>query len=181
MRIFNCVISILLIGLTMGRAEAGESKAVYGYVEKVTLLEKNITLSAKLDTGAKSASLSAIKIEEIQENGKTYLTFIVPTKTGNFQFKAEYAGRVRIKPRAGEINKGINANAIKRPMVKVKIRLGNKERDILFNLTNRKRFNYPILLGRDALNAFNGVVDPSNAFLQKKGIILEVVEPDAKT
>ena len=165
----------------MGKSVAGENKSEYGYVEKVTLLEKNISLSAKLDTGAKSASLSAIQIQEIEENGKTYLAFIVPTKSGNFQFKAEYAGRVRIKSRVGEANKGLHASSIKRPMVKVKIKLGNKERDILFNLTNRKRFNYPVLLGRDALNAFSGVVDPSSVFLQKKGINLEVVETDDKT
>jgi hypothetical protein len=180
MRIFYSVLSIFLIGLSMGKSVAGENKTVYGYVEKVTLVEKKITLSAKLDTGAKSASLSAIQIQETEENGKTYLAFIVPTKSGNFQFKAEYAGRVRIKSRAGEVNKDVHTSSIKRPMVKVRIKLGNKERDILFNLTNRKRFNYPVLLGRDALNAFNGVVDPSGAFLQRKGIYFEVVETHDK-
>lgn len=161
----------------MGKTVASTNKTVFGYVEKVTLIEKNVTLSAKLDTGAKSASLSAIHIEEIEEHGKTFLLFTVPTKNGNFHYKAEYAGRVRIKSRAGEVK---HVTSLRRPMVKVKIRLGDKERDVIFNLTNRKRFNYPVLLGRDAIIAFNGVVDPSNVFLLKKGIHLEVVESHDK-
>lgn len=171
-------ICILLMGLLTGEVVASESKIVYGYVEKVTLLDKNITLSAKLDTGAKTASLSAIRIKEVNENGKTYLTFTVPTKSEDYFFKAEYAGRVRIKPRMGEYQK--TPVAFKRPMIKLKVKLGNQVRLITFNLTNRKRFNYPILLGRDALVAFEGVVDPSSAFLLKKDLRLNVVDSHDK-
>jgi hypothetical protein len=171
-------ICLFLMGLLTGEVVANESKLVYGYVEKVILLDKNITLSAKLDTGAKTASLSAIRIKEVNEKGKTFLIFTVPTKLGDYQFKAEYAGRVRIKPRTGEYKKV--PVAFKRPMVKLKIKLGNRERLITFNLTNRKRFNYPVLLGRDALVAFDGVVDPSSAFLIKKGLNFQVVDSHDK-
>lgn len=147
---------------------AANEKTIYGYVEKVTLVEKNLILSAKLDSGAKSASLSAINIHELEKDGKTYLQFIVPTKTANVEFIAQYIGRVRIKVRAGEHrNPQIKTEPIKRPVVMMLMKMGDKECFIPVNLTNRKRFNYPLLLGRDAIKAFDGVIDPSLTFTRK--------------
>ncbi len=143
-------------------------KLIYGYVEKATLIDKDLSLSAKLDTGAKSASLSAINIHELVKNGKIYMCYIVPSKSGNIEFISEYIGKVRIKVRAGE-SISINAKIapIKRPVVLLKIKLGIKERLIRVNLTNRKRFNYPLLLGREAIKEFDGIIDPSMAFTLK--------------
>lgn len=147
---------------------AANEKIIYGYVEKATLVEKNLVLSAKLDTGAKSASLSAINIQEFEKDGKLYLRFIVPSKVGNVEFVSEYIGKVKIKVRAGEQPvPGTKPEPIRRPIVMMNIRIGDKERAIHVNLTNRKRFNYPLLLGRDAIKAFNGLVDPSLTFTTK--------------
>jgi hypothetical protein len=157
--------TLLLAGLLTTGYSMNE-KFIYGYVEKATLVEKNLTLHAKLDTGAKSASLNAIDIKEIEENGHTYILFKVPTAQGSVLFKKEYRGKVQIKVRAGE-SVETQLKSIKRPVVEMRIRLGDKERIILVNLTNRKRFNYPLLLGRDALIAFSGIIDPSLAFTVK--------------
>ncbi len=51
------------------------------------------------------------------------------------------------------------------------IRIGDKERAIPVNLANRKRFIYPILLGREAIKIFNGVVDPSVTFTAKPATV----------
>ncbi len=150
----------MLSGYTM----AAEKKTIYGYVEKATLVDKSLVLSAKLDTGAKSASLSAINIEEIEKDGVTYLRFIVPSKEGNTTFVSEYLGKVKIKVRAGE---NTQSEPIKRPVVLMKIQMGGVIKEIPVNLTNRKRFIYPLLLGRDAIIAFSGLVDPSAAFTLK--------------
>lgn len=66
--------------------------------------------------------------------------------------------------RAGE---NLAAEPIKRPIVLINVKIGEKIRAIPVNLTNRKRFNYPLLLGRDAIIAFNGLVDPSHAFMMR--------------
>ena len=160
---------VIVCSLFTGYAMAADEKIIYGYVEKTTLVDKNLSLSAKLDTGAKSSSLSAINIEEFEKNGKTYLRFTVPSKAGNVEFVSEYIGRVKIKARVGELPiPGAKAKTLKRPVVLMRIQLGDKERSIAVNLTNRKRFNYPLLLGRDAINLFNGLVDPSTAFTLKR-------------
>ncbi|CAM4385426.1 MAG: hypothetical protein LEGION0403_FIIPPAGN_02608 [Legionella sp.] len=95
------------------------------------------------------------------------MRFTVPTKTGEYLFEGEYKGRVKIKVRAGE-NDGLLPHApIKRPVVLLAIQLGDQVKTIKVNLTNRKRFNYPLLLGRDAIIAFNGAIDPALTFTVK--------------
>jgi hypothetical protein len=64
---------LFLIGyLLSGYEKKKKKKTVYGYVEKAKLVDVNLFLPAKLDTGAKSASLSAIDIQEIEKNGKIF-------------------------------------------------------------------------------------------------------------
>ena len=147
---------------------ANHEKIILGFIEKASLTEKNLTLSAKLDTGAKSASLNATHITEIEIDGKPYLRFIVPSKEGDVEFKCEYVGRVKIKIRAGEAHTTtLPRHSIKRPVVLMSIRLGQEERVIRVNLTNRKRFIYPLLLGREAIIAFNASIDPSLKYTLK--------------
>jgi hypothetical protein len=157
------IFTSLMTGPLMAKNEA----QTYGYIEKVTLIDKNLTLRAKLDTGAKSASLNATDITEIDVNGVPYIRFTVPTKNGDFVFQSKYIGKVKIKVRAGETNTGLNHDPIKRPVVLLNIQLGDKVRPIQVNLTNRKRFLYPLLLGRDAIIDFDGAVNPSLFFTLK--------------
>ena len=148
--------------LLAGNVMANNEKIIFGFIEKATLVDKDLTLSAKLDTGAKSASLNATKINQIEVEGKPYLNFTVPSKEGDIQFKCEYVGDVNIKIRAGEAQTSLLLRkSIQRPVVLMRIRLGMKERVIRVNLTNRKRFIYPLLLGREAIIAFDGLIDPS--------------------
>ena len=160
MRFF--VLLFLLGSLLAGHAMANNEKIIYGYIEKATLVSNDLTLSAKLDTGAKSASLNATHINEIEVEGKPYLSFVVPSKEGDILFKCEYIGEVNSKIRAGETPKNpLLRKSIQRPVVLMRIKLGEKEKVIRVNLTNRKRFIYPLLLGREAIIAFDGIIDPS--------------------
>lgn len=160
---------LFLLGyIVSGYSMAANEKTIFGYVEKATLTDKNLMVSAKLDTGARSASLSAINIQQFEKDGKRYLRFIVPSKSGNVEFVSAYVGKVKIKVRAGENhNDGAKLEPIRRPIVMIPVKIGDKERLIAVNLTNRKRFNYPLLLGREAIKAFGGIVDPSLVFTIK--------------
>lgn len=155
------VLLILLGSLLVGVAMADQGKVIYGYIEKATLVDKDLTLSAKLDTGAKSASLNAKQITEIDIDGNPYLKFIVPSREGDIPFTCIYLGEVKIKARVGEKNHPLLKKSIQRPVVQMRIRLNGKERLIRVNLTNRKRFIYPLLLGREAIIAFDGIIDPN--------------------
>ena len=158
----GCTLLFLFWSLLAGNTMANNEKIVYGYIEKATLMDKDLTLSAKLDTGAKSASLNATNITEVDVDGKPFLNFIVPSKEGDIQFKCEYVGDVSIKMRSSEVKAlPLLKKSFRRPVVLMRIKLADKERMIRVNLTNRKRFIYPLLLGREAIIAFDGLVDPS--------------------
>ncbi len=141
-------------------------KITYGFVEKAVIMDSDLMVTVKMDTGAKSASLSAIKIYAVEKNGETFLRFTVPTKKGEAEFEAPFVGTVKIKVRAMERKAAQHkTDPMKRPVVLLRVKIGNIERKIPVNLANRKRFNYPFLLGRDAIKAFDGVVDPSLKFV----------------
>ncbi|RUR13522.1 RimK/LysX family protein [Legionella sp. km772] len=159
----------VLISLWIDPLMARNAVHNFGFVEKATLVDKELTLSAKLDTGAKSASLNATHITEIDIDGVPYLRFTVPTKEKDYVFECRYIGKVKIKVRANEANPSAVASApIKRPVVLLNVQLGDQIKAIRVNLTNRKRFIYPLLLGRDAIIAFNGAVDPALTFTLSK-------------
>ena len=152
---------------------ANQAKQVYGYIERATLVDQDVLVAAKLDTGAKSASLNAKHITQITIKDKPYLRFTVPSKTGDHIFTCEYAGVVNIKMRAAEskLTAGLK-HYVRRPVVRMLIQLGDQQQLIRVNLTNRKRFLYPLLLGREALIAFNGTVDPALTYtLSKKDTV----------
>ncbi len=152
---------LMVCSFYMGPIMAKSNLETYGYIEKATLIDNDLTVSAKLDTGAKSASLNATHIKEVTKNEKHYLTFIVPSRQGDKFFECEYIGKVNIKNRAEENHSTLLRKSVRRPVVLMNIRLGNKTRTIRVNLTNRKHFIYPMLLGREAILAFDGVVDPN--------------------
>ena len=159
---------LMLCSLYIGPVMAKCEHMTYGYIEKTTLIDNDLTISAKLDTGAKSASLNATHIKEISKNGKPYLSFIVPSRQGDKFFECEYIGKVNIKNRAGENHTyKLLRNSVRRPVVLMNVKLGNKIRTIRVNLTNRKHFIYPMLLGREAILAFDGVVDPNQKYTAK--------------
>ena len=46
-------------------------------------------------------------------------------------------------------------------MVELELCLGNSLRNIEVNLTDRSAFEYPLLIGSDALSRFGALIDPS--------------------
>ncbi len=153
-----------MLFLVSAHSMVSTEKKVYGYVEKVRVSDADILLTAKLDTGAKSASLDAMDIREVEEEGIPYLLFRVLDGNGEcVELKQKYIGNVRIKLRSGK-SKNNKKRLAERLVVIMPIQIGEEKRDIRVNLTNREHFLYPLLLGREAIEAFNGIVDPALAF-----------------
>lgn len=165
--------------LTANFLEA-DDKMLLGVVERVVFMPENITLSAKLDTGAKSSSLNATDIQITEENHQQWVSFLVTSKKGQFHFKKPLEGYVKIKVRHAEKTMGdLSDDFVSRPVVLMEIRLGERQQLIEVNLENRNNFIYPFLLGRDAITQLGGVVDPSQRYtikrlkLQKQSNLLE--------
>lgn len=151
MRIISFIVIIVLSG---GLIDAyGQEKQIVGLVEKVKICPENLTMYAKLDTGAEHSSLSATNIQEFYREGKQWIRFDVHTLKGLWGTREKRLIRIaKIKRHRGETHE--------RPVIKLLVCLGNQQQEVEFNLTDRRKFEYQMLIGRSLLNG-RFIVDPS--------------------
>ena len=135
-----------------------QDKTVYGYLEPVTLYPDEIPLTAKLDTGAVTASISAKDIYSYKKNDKDYVKFKVshPEIEEIPVYDLPLEDIVTIKNRVSE---GKSKKNDTRPVVEIPIHFDGKHYQIKVNLIDRSHFSTPMLLGRETLEKFNAIVD----------------------
>jgi len=142
-------------------AQAAE-KTVYGLNEHVALPEFGLEVPAKLDTGAQTASLSARDIERFKRDGKNWVRFYLAIDEAHDRPIELPIKRIsKIKRRAGDFDPEEEKTYTPRPVVALKLCMGKAERSIEVNLTDRSAFQYPLLIGSEALARFGALVDPS--------------------
>jgi len=154
---------VLLLGLLMpcGLSLAAE-KSIYGLNEYAHLPELGSTLAAKLDTGAKTASLSAHDIQRFRRNGESWVRFYLDSADAESAPIERPLARIsKIKRRAGDFDPDEGRTYTARPVIELDVCMGNTLRTIEVNLTDRSAFQYPLLIGSDALVRFRALVDPS--------------------
>ncbi len=136
-------------------------KLIYGYLEPVTLYPGSISVTAKLDTGADTASLSAIDIHVYEKDGEDYVTFTVshPEIKKTLDYDLPLIRHMKIKGRATDDDNAKKPHL--RPVVSIQIYFDGKPHIINFNLIDRSHFSTPILLGRKALEKLGVIVDGS--------------------
>lgn len=139
---------------------APKAHVVVGELEHIYLTPPNIALTARIDTGAKTSSLNALDMVEFERDGKAHVRFnIIDPKSGE---KVEIIRRivrhVKIKEHEGE--------AQSRPIVKMRVRLGDLDQPIKMTLTDRSEFKNQVLIGRNFLRDY-AIVDVSQKFKTK--------------
>ena len=119
---------------------------VIGEVEPVSIKKAGLTMSARIDTGADTSSLTATDIIEFERDGKRWVKFTVkdPISGKTAEVKSKLVRTVLIKWHGGE--------SIERPVVKLRARLGEVELVREFTLADRSFFEFPVLIGRNFLN-----------------------------
>lgn len=153
--------SFILLLMSM---PALSNKSVYGYLEPITLNKDNITLTAKLDTGAVTSSISAKDIHIYEQNDKEYVKFKVdhPEIAKTLHYDLPIARHARIKKRSGERSDEDTHHS--RPEVNMHVLFDGKLYQIRVNLIDRSHFSTPMLLGRRALAKFGAIVDGTTQF-----------------
>lgn len=142
-----------LLAATAAAATTGD-KLTLGWIEPVQLDRRlNLELEAKLDTGADTSSLDARNIRRVRVGEKRYVRFAVEDpETGELvELRKPYVRRVRIKRHGGSYQR--------RYVVRLQICVDNRKKNIDVNLIDRAHFDYPMLLGRSALEGWS-VIDP---------------------
>lgn len=141
---------------------AAAEKTVYGLNEYAQLAGIDLEVAAKLDTGAKTASLSARDIKRFKRNGESWVRFYLAIDTAHSHPIERPLARVsKIKRRAGDYDPDEDKNYTARPVIALDICMGTALRSIEVNLTDRSAFQYPLLIGSEALKRFDALVDPS--------------------
>ncbi|MCW2270672.1 ATP-dependent zinc protease [Pseudomonas sp. JQ170] len=153
-------------------------KTVYGLNEYARLADIDLEVAAKLDTGAKTASLSARDIKRFKRNGESWVRFYLAIDAAHAHPIERPLARVsKIKRRAGDYNPDEGKAYTARPVIEMNICMGTAKRVIEVNLTDRSAFQYPLLIGSEALKHFDALVDPSLKYAAGK----PACAPDAHT
>lgn len=139
----------LLIGMTLiysipSRAQLLKEKVLIGRVEWVGLPDIKIKLKARIDTGAKTTSMHAVNIEEVEQRGDLFVKFQTVDADGKVVEMVRKVGTTqRVSNTSGFVSR--------RYVIKEKIKMGSIEREILINLNDRSKMEYKFLIGRNVL------------------------------
>lgn len=152
---------LLCCSLLPGLSLAAE-KTVYGLNEYIHLADLDLEVAAKLDTGAKTASLSARDIKRFKRDGETWVRFYLAIDDAHEHPIERPLARIsKIKRRAGDYDPEEGKTYTARPVIELQVCMGKSLRTIEVNLTDRSAFQYPLLIGSEALKRLDAVVDPS--------------------
>lgn len=135
----------VLIGLsTPAFAQLLKEKVLIGRVEWVNLPDLKIKHKARIDTGAKTTSMHAVNIEEVQQRGELFVKFQTLDSEGK---------TVELVRKVGTTQRVSNTSGFvsRRYVIKEKIRMGSIEREVLINLNDRSKMEYKFLIGRNVL------------------------------
>lgn len=141
-------------------AAAGRDLEILGWVENAHLMDPVIALKAKLDTGAETSSLDAEVIKKFRKDGKRWVRFRLSDRETGEDFIV-----VRERMRTiGVIQH--DGSTQRRPVVEMEVCIASRVISTEVSLIDRSEFNYPLLLGRSALQTF-ALVDPGDTFLSE--------------
>ncbi|MGE0860654.1 MAG: ATP-dependent zinc protease [Gammaproteobacteria bacterium] len=156
---------LLLVSLCAARADDGEQALppAYGWLEWAALEPGHVLMRAKLDTGARTSSLSAVDIERFERDGFDWVRFVVPISADDGITGAAQRIPMELPLQREALIKRHGARASRRPVVHVELCLGGHKFTTPVTLTDRSRFNYPLLLGRSALRG-RAVIDVDQTY-----------------
>jgi len=163
MRKIYLKITVACICLTLCQAKADTSDLkILGWVENAYLVGTGMEVKAKLDTGAETSSLGARVIKKFRKGGKRWVRFaVIDRETGDeFVLVRERVRTIGVVQHDGSRQT--------RPVVVLEICIDNTKLKTDVSLIDRSEFNYPLLLGRRALESF-AIVDPGSVFLGNPG------------
>ncbi|MGK0499680.1 MAG: hypothetical protein ACJAYG_001322 [Oceanicoccus sp.] len=132
---------------------------IVGRIEYVYILDQQLKMKSRIDTGAGLSSLHALEITEFDRDGKSWVRFTIPaTKQAAQIIERPVTRFIEIKELIGPPQR--------RPVVEIGIRLGVIEELAEVSLTDRSNYIYPVLIGRNFLRD-QAIVDVSRKYTFK--------------
>lgn len=144
MKVVFLFVFLLLGVLPSASAQLLKEKVLIGRIEWVNLPDMKIRHKARIDTGAKTTSMHAVNIEEVEQRGELFVKFQTVDSEGK---------TVEVVRKVDTTQKVSNTSGFvsKRYVIKEKIKIGNIEREVNINLNDRSKMDYKFLVGRNLL------------------------------
>lgn len=144
----------LLLLLTAPRI--GLALEVVGWVEKARIYPGNMLVKARVDTGAKTSSLSAGALRFFEREHETWVRFSTTNYKGSTIWLERKVSRIaHIKQNDGGLKE--------RPVIRLGICLAHIYQETEVSLENRDQMNYQLLIGREFLNG-HFLINPKAVF-----------------
>lgn len=106
--------------------------------------------------------MSARDIKRFKRDGETWVRFVLAIDNAQERTIERPLARIsKIKRRAGDFDPDEGKTYTARPVIDLELCMGKTLRMIEVNLTDRSAFQYPLLIGSEALKHFEAIVDPS--------------------
>lgn len=137
--------------------ENGTDKLLVGSVERIRITPPGIEIKARIDTGATSSSLNATNLVFFERDGEDWVRFDLVAGEESYSLAREVRRFVRVYQQS-------DASGERRPVVRLRVELGNIRGHFEFNLSDRRHLEHPIILGRNLLVDL-AVVDVSEEYL----------------
>ncbi len=127
------------------QAEDNRHLQIFGYIENVEVAELDRSMRAKLDTGATTSSIDAREIEKFEKDDEDWVRFtVVDRDTDDEKVLEEPISRTVHIKRHGK-------DSQERYVVELDFCIGDRLITEEVSLTSRKKWNYPLLVGRNHL------------------------------
>lgn len=150
--------------LATAAAQAGDlERKVFGWVEKADLETTGVEVKAKMDSGALTSSLHAEDIERFDKDGEEWVRFTTEVEDED---TGEMVSHTYEKPLFRNVIIQGAGGKERRPVVLVKICLGDTYYEEQMSLENRDDMNYPLLIGRRTIQHL-GLLDVTETFLHE--------------
>ncbi|OED44899.1 hypothetical protein ACH42_06410 [Endozoicomonas sp. (ex Bugula neritina AB1)] len=140
---------------TINKPVSVDGLKTLGAIEPITFPDSNITLKARIDTGAKTSSLDARDMEIFQKNKKDWVRFNIP-----------YQGKIKTMEQPITrflLIKRHDQESERRPVITINTKIGELVQPAQFSLRNREGYKYPVLIGERFLKDA-AIVDVSQKY-----------------
>lgn len=159
MRLFPLI--LVLLSTSLAHAAEPKDPKVVGWVEEVKIEDVDVTLKAKLDSGAKTSSIDA-EIIDIRKEGKAKKGYTGEVVVFSVKDRADKSNTFERKiVRYVRIKKKNAGGYIRRPVIVMEFCIAGRAVREEVNLANRENFIYPVLVGRNMMQHAGLAIDPA--------------------
>ncbi len=143
-----------------GKPRRRAPRPVIGWREWVGLPDLGIErIKAKVDTGARTSSLHAFRLQSFERDGRPWVRFFIHPE----QDRGEPSVPVELPLADQRHVRNSGGEQELRPVVRTRVRLGEESWPIEITLTRRDAMGFRMLLGRQAIRG-RFTVDPGASF-----------------